>query len=295
MQGLPLQILTFGDIMRHYNVWQLAHAIAFLESAQRDAEFKQEFTEKDSRVPDERMNNYFVPMLKLCESECRQLELNCALARFQHFNHEIRQGITWSELRNQIKVLHEAIHADLCYRRFAYVPTSKAALHDGFGLVWEPIWKKIPGAKEDSQRAIDCYALEQDTACVFHLMRVAEFGLRALAKKLHAKIASKGQFCPIEYGEWDKVITAIKNNIDTARKLPAGPKKQAQLEFYSDAADHCTFMKDIWRNNVSHARQPYKDTEALAVFGRVRDFIKFLAEHLPEPRGSSDSGCSLRM
>lgn len=261
--------------MRHYNVWQLAHAIAFLESAQRDAEFKQDFTEKDSRVPDERMNSYFVPFLKYCESECQQLELNCALARFQHFNDEIRQGITWSELRNQIKVLHEAIHADLCYRRFAYVPTPKAALHDGFGLVWEPIWKKISGAKEDSQRAIDCYALEQNTACVFHLMRVAEFGLRFLAKKVHVKITHKGQFCPLEYGEWDKVITAIKNEIDRVRKLATGPKRQTKLEFYSDAADHCTFMKDIWRNNISHARKPYNETEARAVLERVRSLCTF--------------------
>lgn len=284
MQDLPGKIRIFADIMRHYNVWQLAHAIAFLESAQHDAEFKKDFTQGDARVPDQGMNNLFVPMLRYCESECRQLELTAALARFQHFNNEIREGITWAELRNQIKVLHEAIHADLCFRRFAYVPTSKAAIHDGFALAWESIWKKIPDAKEDSQRAVDCYALEQDTACVFHLMRVAEFGLRALAKKLRVKLTSKGQFCPLEFAEWEKVIITLKNQIDAARKLPAGPKRQAQLAFYSDAADHCTFMKDIWRNNVSHARQPYKDAEALAVLERVRDFMKFIAEHLPEPK-----------
>jgi hypothetical protein len=272
--------------MRHYNVWQLAHAIAFLQSGQQDADFKDSFGPGhwESRVPDERMNNYFVPMLRYCESECKELELICALARFQHFNHEIRQGISWAELKNQIKVLHEAIHADLCYRRFAYVPTAKATLHDQFGLTWEGIWKKIPDAKEDSQRAIDCYALEQNTACVFHLMRVAEFGLRSLAKTVRVKITHKGQFCPIEYGEWVQVITAIKNRIDAVRKLATGTKRQLRLEFYSDAADHCTFMKDIWRNNISHARKPYNETDALAVLERVRDFMKFLAVHQADPQ-----------
>ena len=72
----------------------------------------------------------------------------------------------------------------------------------------------------------------------------------------------------------------IKNKITRARTAPAGPKKQAKLEFYSDAADHCVFMKDIWRNNVSHSRKPYKPGEAQAVLERVRDFMIFLADNL---------------
>jgi hypothetical protein len=46
---------------------------------------------------------------------------------------------------------------------------------------------------------------------------------------------------------------------------------------YSDAADHCEFMKDIWRNNVSHTRKAYSDPEAVAVLQRVREFMEFLA------------------
>jgi hypothetical protein len=272
--------------MRHYNVWQLAHAIEMLQEMQVHCEMAQlraaakDIPVGNLRVPDERMNTLYLPGLKYIEAQCVYLELQAALARFQHFNNEIRHGLTWSELRNQAKVLHEAIHADLCFRRFAFVPTPKAELHDRFALVWEEIWKKIPDSKEDSERAIDCYALDQNTACVFHLMRVAEFGLRALAKSARATIAHKGQFCPLEFGEWGKVITAIKNKIDAVRKLPTGAKRQSQLEFLSDAADHCTFMKDIWRNNVSHARKPYNETEALAVLERVRGFMKFLASNL---------------
>jgi hypothetical protein len=89
--------------MRHYNVWQLAHAIAFLENAQLQAEFEQARNNGDSRVPDERMNNLFVPMIRYCQTQCEQLELSAALARFPHFNTDIRQGISWSEFRNQVK------------------------------------------------------------------------------------------------------------------------------------------------------------------------------------------------
>jgi len=262
--------------MRHYNVWQLANALAFLTQMQIDAE-EQIRALGDSGVPVERMNNYYVPMLKLCFAECERIELTAALYRQPPFNSEIRQGISWSGLRNQAKTMLEAIHSELCFRRFAFVPTEKATLHDKFGLVWQGIWDKLPDVKEDSQRAIDCYALEQDTACVFHLMRVAEIGLRSLAKKLHVKLIHRRTDCPIEYADWEKVIKEIKAILEKMHTLPAGPKRQNKLELYSDAADHCVFMKDIWRNNVSHTRKPYNDSEALAVLDRVRDFMRFLA------------------
>lgn len=39
-------------------------------------------------------------------------------------------------------------------------------------------------------------------------------------------------------------------------------------------------MKDIWRNSAAHTRKPYKASEALGVYERVRDFMHFLASAL---------------
>jgi hypothetical protein len=111
-------------------------------------------------------------------------------------------------------------------------------------------------------------------------MRTAEHGLRALARKLKVTITHGNKECPIEYGEWGKIITAIKNKIADARKLSTGPKRQAKLESYSNAADHCEYMKDIWRNSTCHARTPYKFSEAISVFERVRDFMQYLGKAL---------------
>jgi len=124
-----------------------------------------------------------------------------------------------------------------------------------------------------------CYVLERNTASVFHAMRVAEYGLRFLAKRIRATVSHSGKPQRLEYAEWDKVITAIKNKLDPIRRLPSGPQRQSKLEMFSDAADHCTFMKDIFRNNVSHTRKPYKPSEALGVIERVRDFMIFIAEN----------------
>jgi len=142
------------------------------------------------------------------------------------------------------------------------------------------VYEKFEAARLDVKASGNCLSGELFTAAVFHLMRVAEHGLRGLSRKVNVRLTHKGKTLPVEFAEWDGVITAIKNKIEASRKLPRGPRRQARLEFYSDAADHCLFMKEIWRNNISHARKPYIEAEALAVFNRVKDFMLFLGREL---------------
>jgi hypothetical protein len=105
-------------------------------------------------------------------------------------------------------------------------------------------------------------------------MRVAEYGLRKLAKQLKVTLRQDGKIQPIEYADWNKVITAIKNKIAEIRRLPSGPKREKALQFYSDAADRCEYMKDIWRNELAHTRRLYNKAETSAVITRVRLFIE---------------------
>ena len=135
----------------------------------------------------------------------------------------------------------------------------------------------FPEATADTESAIECYALEQPTAAVFHMMRMAEHGLRAIAKKVGVRLTDKGKPQPLEYATWDKVITAINNKIAAARLLPQGPKKNQKLRFYSDAAENCTYIRDLWRNETSHTRKRYNSAEAWGVINRVRDFMELLA------------------
>ncbi len=124
-----------------------------------------------------------------------------------------------------------------------------------------------------------CYAAGRDTACVFHCMRVAEYALRMLAKNLKITVAHKGKAYAIEYAEWDQIITQIKNKILVARQLNKGRPKDDALRFYASAADHCEYMKDIWRNEVSHTRRLYSRPEAMGVLQRVRALTELVADH----------------
>ena len=214
---------------------------------------------------------------------CKELELvNSAkkLAASRDYLFSSGEAIVAASAQVEVRNIRESIIQDLEKQAFLRVPETLARFLNEDAIFGAEVWEAFPAARADISYAGNCLATECDTAAVFHLMRCAEWGLRGLAAQLRVKITHKGKVCPIEYGDWDAVITAIKNKIIAVRKLSNGPKRQSKLEYYSDAADHCTFMKDIWRNNISHTRKPYIGTEAKAVFERVRDFMQFLARTL---------------
>jgi len=208
------------------------------------------------------------------------IELTSALTRL---NGAIRIGLATGNMKvddvvTEMRVLRESVDAELCYRRFVHVPGDKAKVWDELGNSWADVWQKFPDAKIDSEEAVWCYVVGRSTASVFHSMRAAEYGLRALAKKLRVKLLHKGKTHPIEFADWEKVITGINNKISSARLLPHGTRRARMLQLCSDGADHCSYMKDIWRNDISHARKSYNSPEALAVMQRVHDFLGFLAK-----------------
>jgi len=178
-----------------------------------------------------------------------------------------------------LDTLYKDLHSGLQLRTFASIPRDRTDYFEQKAMFGEHVARVLRDASADIKSAGNCFAAEEYTATIFHLMRAAEHGLRALARKLRVRLSHSGHLQPIEFADWDKVITACKNKINAARALSPGPKRQAQLELYSDAADHCLFMKE-WRNNISHTRRPYIESEAQAMMDRVRDFLVLLAERV---------------
>lgn len=193
---------------------------------------------------------------------------------------EPARSLTNRELFTLFVELDKHIRWDMEAELFMYVPPDRAKYVNNERLLGDEVFGSFRTTRFDILEAGNCLAFGNYTASVFQFMRVAERGLRQLAKRVKVTVSHNKSPIPLEYGEWDKVIIAIKNKIEILRPLPSGPKRQAKLEIYSDAADHCLFMKDIWRNTVSHTRKPYNETDALAVMSRVGDFMRFLAKNL---------------
>jgi hypothetical protein len=125
-------------------------------------------------------------------------------------------------------------------------------------------------ATRDIKDAGTCYAVDRNTACVMHLMRVLEVGLNTLATELHVAFDRRN---------WENVI----NDIDAEIKKINGPSWGAdwkeKLQFYSGAAKDFRYFKDAWRNHAMHHREHYDASEAKSIFEHVKAFTAHLAEN----------------
>ena len=112
------------------------------------------------------------------------------------------------------------------------------------------------------------FALEQNDACVFHLMRILERVLGTLAFKFNV---------PFERTNWHNIIEELEAKI---RKMDSnfGPDWKDKQKLYAQAASQFMFFKDAWRNHVMHVRDVFDEGKALSVFNSVRGFMQVLTE-----------------
>jgi hypothetical protein len=109
-----------------------------------------------------------------------------------NFVTDLKFDITYDRIANSVHFLLEAVESELTLRRFAFVPVSRALKLDNIDKDWADVQEEFPTAKADIRDAVECYALDKHRACIFHLMRVSEHGLRRLARRLHVTLTDKG-------------------------------------------------------------------------------------------------------
>jgi hypothetical protein len=130
----------------------------------------------------------------------------------------------------------------------------------------DPFGSKVavafPSCTRDIQKAGSCYGLEQEDACVHHLMLVLERGLKALAKTVGLPA--------YHHSNWQTLITNVESQMKT---LPGG----AQLNFYRDVTAQFGFLKVAYRNHSEHAHDdPYDMEKALHILNHTKFFMQAL-------------------
>lgn len=121
-------------------------------------------------------------------------------------------------------------------------------------------------AADDIEEAGKCLAFGRATACVFHLMRVLEVGLQALADKLQISMEQN----------WQKLLNSVNGAI---KRLPHGTAEEKELlSKHSAAALFLQQVKDAWRNDVMHPRASYTEEQAQEIDGVTKSLMAKLAE-----------------
>jgi hypothetical protein len=130
----------------------------------------------------------------------------------------------------------------------------------------DDVVNRFPEILFDTEEAGKCLAMGRATACVFHLMRIMEAGLRAVAKALNIDVLANRT--------WDAVLKKIK-----ATNEQQHPRDE-WTNFYTEIVAKGYAVKDAWRNPTMHIEEKYTTEEALDIFRAVRGFLKHISTRL---------------
>jgi hypothetical protein len=207
--------------------------------------------------------------------QCEKLDLEVTLNQIKRIEEDVAQQVDPPVVERHLQELQNRIFDELAAQLIFFVEPHKRRYYEKQQFPPEVI-AAFPSAAYDMEEAGKCYALGQNTACVFHLMRVLEVALNGLAKKLRV---------PFEYRNWHNIINDIQKTIATIGP-DSGPYWKEEKHYYSEGAIQFRHFKDAWRNYVMHAHDQYDEKRALQIFNSVCEFMSHLSIKCSE-RGSS--------
>ena len=191
-------------------------------------------------------------------------------------------------LAGELVNAYDAVLEAVLRHRFLRVRLARHVCVDNPHLLGAATLKAFPSAKDDIVEAGNCLAADCNTAAVFHLMRVVEWGLRAFAvhlgvKQLKKSRAKKRATVPVAYSEWEKILDELQDRVDLRiAGMRRGTRKQADQEFFYPILQDIRGIRDAWRNHVMHTRRVYEPRDADAIFSHVHRLMTTLASRISE-------------
>ncbi len=225
----------------------------------------------------------FLQKFKYASDWFTRLNLNHSRQRAERLAVQLRlraKEITYYELASQLNTLMEAVEDDLKFERFFHYKQDLVRPYMNRSTEWAQALSPgaFPSAADEIAEGLDCYGLEHNTACVFHMMRVAEIGMRALARERQVSFPKH----PLEWADWENIIDQIDSK---AREATAGksrgPERDAARAFYTAAVAQLRAFKET-RNKIMHMRGSFDELDAQRAINQVRDFMNGLSAKIGE-------------
>jgi hypothetical protein len=197
-------------------------------------------------------------------SQCQEIGLMVSIRCIDSIVDGLTTGrITVGEYVDSIGQLENIISWEMQDRLFMFIPPDRAAFYAKNDLFGPDVNVKFPDIQFDVIEAGNTYASGRGTACVFHLMRIMEFGVQKFGSVLGVTLASEKNWQPI-LEEIDKKIKA----------LPQKAERTIQLADVSTMLYH---VKIAWRNPTMHPKQIYTLEEAENILLAMKTFMQHLS------------------
>jgi hypothetical protein len=189
-----------------------------------------------------------------------------------------RSPYTYADLHSVLTRLHKDIVIDIMQDYFYHYPRDMAQKLNALGKEWRGTLSAFKSARREIESGTDCLALGDYSGCVFHMVRIGELGLRAIAKERQVTgIRNK----PLSYATWGDVFSAIEDKLTIIRKKPAGEARDEALKFYNTALSDLCRLQGL-RNETMHYREGYDEGDAITAMYRTNELMETLSTKINE-------------
>lgn len=185
--------------------------------------------------------------------------------------------ITYSHLSDNLNQIDRRLQDELLLRKIFVLDQNRnkffVSATENFGGPFFII--EFQSAVYEIDEAGKCLALDRGTACVFHLMRVLEIGIKAAAKCL-------GIADPIKDAErnWGVILRKLKDEIERRNKQTWA--KPGDAQFFGEIYASLDAVRNVWRNATMHVEAKYTLEEAEHIFNATQGFMRKLASRCDE-------------
>jgi hypothetical protein len=200
-----------------------------------------------------------------------ELGMNGSLARVRKLAADLQVGMIRDDhaLTSALKETAERVFEELSSREFRCLSREKMDFVNHVLNGLDPLIEmKFPSVPDELFAGGRCYVYNDNTACVFHLMRTVDLGLRCVAASLGITYTSQN---------WGGISREISAKMKMTPKTPAWIKQEP---IYAEVLMDIQAISKAHRNPVIHEiSKNYNDSEAGYILTVVGTFISHLAKH----------------
>ena len=261
----PFQVNSLVDMLHKF-----AFAFYHIGETLGSIRITSDLSSTDGQLSEELLGEA-LEKLDITRNWCERINLTMSVLGADRAKREICENPTFDQVKRSIGELHNRISDEIHSNLLMYLTPEQVEWYrkqDAFG---EEVAKKFSSANFDIDEACKCYAFGRYTACVMHLMRVLEIGMKALADELGV---------PLTVPSWDGILGKIDNQLELKRNQ-RDPEFLANEEFYGDAARHIRTYQRA-RNRTQHPDKKYTPEEAKRIFEAVGELMEHLAKNLDD-------------
>jgi hypothetical protein len=228
---------------------------------------------RSGRIPQNSSMSMVIGELTVLRRHCIPLGLTSTLAQIDRVEEmfDANRNYTYPQISTAILEVSSRLRDELEARKIYMVSAERNAYLAGTQFA-PSVGERFPDAIEDMDEAARCFAFERPTACIFHLMRVTEHGVKAIADLLEIK-----DHAPT----WEPIIRKIDDELKTPYK---DRKYKGDQDLLANMSTHLHAVKVAWRNKTMHIEKVNTMPQAKKVYDATCGLMDYLATGLPQKK-----------